>query len=150
MSAALAWDSEDDQQSYLLLGVGAATFGLPALLVRRVVDASALVAVPLAPAFVLGAANVAGRVVCVVDLGELLRIEDPRPRPVWAVVDLPDGQLALAVPRIWQSAPGTQFERADELFARDALVERTLRAGDEIFRVLQLRALYDDMMSRMR
>jgi chemotaxis signal transduction protein len=139
-----------DSQSFLLFSLGKETFGLPALLVRAVLDKEALVPLPLAPPFVLGAANVKGRVVCIIDAAALLLKEPPSERPFWLVVDLPDGQLGLAVPGVRQSPPGATIERENVSDAAPLpAVEYGARMDGEFFRVLSLRALYDDLMSRM-
>lgn len=138
----------DDPQSFLLFPLGKETFGLPALLVRAVLDKDTLVPVPLAPPFVLGAANVHGRVVCVVDVAALLTLAKAEEQPYWLVVDLPDGQLALAVSEVRQSPPGASIEKGEGGTSLPA-VEYGAHMDGEFFRVLSLRAMYDYMMSRM-
>ncbi len=140
-----------DSQSFLLFTLGRGVFGLPALLVRFVLDRDALVPLPRAPSFVLGAANVHGRVVCVIDTAALLGFESAPDLAFWLVVDLPDGQLGLAVPGVRQSSPGASFERLSDQNdpSRVPSVEYGARIEGEFFRVLSLRALYDYMMARM-
>lgn len=145
----------DEPQSFLLLSTGAQAFALQALLVRRVMDAEVTVPVPRAPSFVQGAANVGGRVVCIVDFAKLLQLEGPQePAAYWVIVDLPDGQLGLGVSRVQQSVPGATIERMedgprDTGNLMDQVIDGRSSVDGEIFRVLSLRALYDYVMTRM-
>ncbi len=145
----------DEPQSFLLLSAGAEAFALQALLVRRVMDAEVTVPVPRAPSFVQGAANVGGRVVCIVDFAELLQLDGPRePAAYWVIVDLPDGQLGLGVSRVRQSVPGASIERmedgpSDTGNTMEQVIDGRSSVDGEIFRVLSLRALYDYVMTRM-
>jgi hypothetical protein len=58
-----------------------------------------------------------------------------------------DGPLALAVEDIRQTPPGMIHERLTR--ACEPWVDYWGQMGDEIFRVLSLRALYDYMMGKM-
>ncbi|MCC6809520.1 MAG: chemotaxis protein CheW [Deltaproteobacteria bacterium] len=143
----------DEPQSFLLLNVGKHAFALQALLVRRVMDAEVTVPVPRAPAFVQGAANVAGRVVCIIDFARLLGFPDQSTKAgYWVIVDLPDGQLGLGVWRVRQSAPGANVVRLDDGNRdgpMDQVIDGIFTIDGEVFRVLSLRALYDYVMTRM-
>jgi purine-binding chemotaxis protein CheW len=143
----------EESQSFMLLNAGKHGFALPALLVRRVMDAEATVPVPRAPAFVQGAANVSGRVVCIIDFAQLLGFADATSKAAyWVVVDLPDGQLGLGVWRVRQSPPGATIHRLDEAAGNgpmDRVIDSISSIDGEIFRVLSLRALYDYVMTRM-
>lgn len=143
----------DEPQSFMLLNAGQHGFALPALLVRRVMDAELTVPVPRAPSFVQGVANVAGRVVCIVDFAKLLGFADVTSRAAyWVIVDLPDGQLGLGVWRVRQSPPGATIMRLEEPGGdgpMDQVIDNISTIDGEIFRVLSLRALYDYVMTRM-
>jgi chemotaxis signal transduction protein len=144
----------DEPQSFMLLNAGKHAFALPALLVRRVMDAEVTVPVPRAPRFVQGAANVAGRVVCIVDFAQLLGFADATSKAAyWVIVDLPDGQLGLGVWRVRQSPPGATIMRLDDAPTgggpMDQVIDNISTVDGEIFRVLSLRALYDYVMTRM-
>lgn len=144
----------DEPQSFMLLNAGKHAFALPALLVRRVMDAEIAVPVPRAPSFVQGAANVAGRVVCIVDFARLLGFAEATSKPAyWVIVDLPDGQLGLGVWKVRQSPPGANVMKLDDDAGGDGpmdlVIDSVSSIDGEIFRVLSLRALYDYVMTRM-
>jgi purine-binding chemotaxis protein CheW len=141
----------EDGHSFLLFSLGGELFGLPALLVRSVLERDDVVPLPLSPSFVLGAANIQGRVVCIVDAAALFELEVVSRRSFWLVVDLPDGPVGLAVSSVRQSPPGVALERNPGPQQERPLpaVEYSARMEGEFFRVLSLRALYDFMMSRM-
>lgn len=62
----------------MLVQVGGSSYALPVCAVREIVRLPPVTRVPGLPAFVAGLANVRGRVLAVIDLRPLLRLEAPR------------------------------------------------------------------------
>jgi purine-binding chemotaxis protein CheW len=81
----------------LLLPVGADWYAVPLVRVREVVPAPALVPLPGAPPAVLGAFNLRGEVVPVLDTGVLTGAEPLRAAPFVAVAETPLGPGGLAM-----------------------------------------------------
>ncbi len=62
----------------MLVRLAGASYGVPVAAVREIVRLPAVTRVPGLPAFVAGLANVRGRVLAVIDLRPLLRLDAPR------------------------------------------------------------------------
>src|ERR1700712_4756612 len=62
----------------MLVRMGGSSYALPVASVREVVRLPAVTRVPGLPSFVAGLTNVRGRVLAVLDLRQILRLECPR------------------------------------------------------------------------
>lgn len=67
-----------DTSEVMLVRLGGASYALPVASVREVVRLPPVTRVPGLPAFVAGLTNVRGRVLAVLDLRQMLRLDGPR------------------------------------------------------------------------
>ncbi len=78
----------------MLVRVGGATYALPVACVREIVRLPPVTRVPGLPAFVAGLTNVRGRVLAVLDLRPLLRLDGPRGERLVILDSISDGETA--------------------------------------------------------
>ena len=142
-------DGASGMRSYLVLGALEATFALPVAFARSVFRIEALTRAPLAPAHVLGLANLRGEIVAAVCLARRL---DPNAEPAGVgslavVLECGVETLALAVQSI-----GDVIDARDEDVApmpihvdvrRAALMSGVLRWGAALIPILDPPALID-------
>ncbi len=118
-------------EAHLRFGCGGELYALPLPAVREVVEASAMVRIPRAPACALGAMSHHGRVVSVVDLGALLGDRPARPPTLVLLLDHPRRRLALGVDAVDGIGPlaaegglARHGEKAVTVLALDAILEQ--------------------------
>lgn len=114
--------------TYVRLRVEPEDYALPVEAVLEVARAETPTAVPGAPPHILGAVNVRGAILPVIDLAALTGLGPTGQRPMTAVVEGRHGRAALAVDAVVEVSglPETSAAAASELTPRTAMVEGTL------------------------
>jgi len=148
-------ESVEDLHQYVTFKVGGETFAAPMAPVQEIIRVPDAVRVPLAPAHLLGLANLRGHVLPIVSLRQIFNLPDvPNDELTRAVViDLgaPMGFVVDCVTSVISIEPD-QLERSDSLSeaGRSDLVSGVIKgAGDEMIMLVDFARLIEQSFSEI-
>ena len=119
--------------------------------VEEVINLPPLTHIPAVKSFVLGVANIRGRLVPVIDLHRFLGVEATQPRSQWRVIVVEDDDIvtgfvveqALGIQYFPEGSMSDEME-GDALTPFDGLLRGSFRHGGRVYYELDLRSILRD------
>ncbi len=151
----LAEERQEAARQLVVFALGEERLALPMSAVREIVRPLPLVPVPRAPGFVLGLANLRGRVLPVLDLRRLVGAAPREPDEATRVLVLEwrGSRLGLVVDAVWRvleaAADALETARGAAAALATDVLAGVVRDGAEVVQVLDLKALLDGRLEEV-